>query len=74
MSDERRNQLSIAELADAVSVVGVQGVLAGTPTSEMRERFGLGESSLYRSVHDRSLRFSGELLDRRCGNVFAAAL
>jgi transposase-like protein len=92
MSDERKNQLSIAKPAEAVSVVGVHGVLASasrpdgrrrrrvnkdeareigrlyaetsTPTSEIRERFGIGDSSLYRIVQQQGVPLRGRTAAR----------
>jgi transposase-like protein len=92
MSDERKNQLSIAEPAKAVSVVGVQGLLASTsrpdgrrrrrvskdeareigrlyaetsiPTSEIRERFDIGDSSLYRIVQQQGVPLRGRTAAR----------
>src|SRR5437879_2156899 len=85
MSDERKSQLSIAESAEANSVVGVEGASASrpdgrrrrrvskddareigrlyaetsTPTSEIRERFGIGDSSLYRIVQQQGVALRG---------------
>jgi transposase-like protein len=94
MSDKRKNQLSIAEPAEAVSVVGVQGqgVLGSTsgsesrrrrrvnkdeareigrlyaetstPTSEIRERFGIGDSSLYRILQQQGVPLRGRTAAR----------
>jgi transposase-like protein len=92
MSDERKNQLSIAEAAEGGSVVGIQGVFAstsgpngrrrrrvskdeareigrlyaetGTPTSEIRERFGIGDSSLYRIVQQQGVPLRGRTAAR----------
>jgi transposase-like protein len=89
MSDERKNQLSNAEPAKAVSVVGQLASTSrpdgrrrrrvskdeareigrlyaetSTPASEIRERFDIGDSSLYRIVQQQGVPLRGRIAAR----------
>ena len=98
LSDEKENPLSIVELAEDVSVEGVQGEQAttwrsedsrrrrklskdealdiarlygetSTPTSEIRERFSIGDSSLYRIVQRQGIALRGRAASSKRPNT-----